>query len=128
VIFANALRLGIRKPRSGALSTITPYLAAESARTKYDRTGTAHCALSNPNGVPNPCDFFWENRLLVGAGLRFAPSLAKLRSKNRDWLTRFVVYGEYLNTATYYGPAAPANTPRFDVRVGVSANVGQWYK
>src|SRR5262249_36737677 len=126
--FANSVRYGLRKPRGGALSAISPYLAVESSRTKYDRTGTGHCAFNNPSAGPNPCDFYWENRLLAGGGLRFAPSLARLNSKDRTWLTRFVIYGEYMDTATYYGPAAPPSVPRFDVRVGVSANIGHWYK
>ncbi len=134
VIFANALRSGVRKPNAGAMSTITPYFAIESSRTKYDRTVPQHCVFSvsqsnlPPNPNPNPCDFYWENHLLVGGGLRFAPSLKKLKYENRTWLNRFVVYGEYLNTAAYYGPTAPASVPRFDVRVGVSASIGHWYK
>lgn len=134
VIFANAWRGGLRKPRSGAISTFTPYVAIESSRTKYNRMGTANCVFSvqqsdlPPNPNPNPCDFYWENRLLGGAGLRFAPSLKGLRHENQEWLNRFVIYGEYLNTAAYYGPTAPSTVPRFDIRAGVSASLGQWYK
>ena len=39
-----------------------------------------------------------------------------------------VLYGEYLYTAKYFGPVAPLSFPRFDVLVGVSANIGTWYK
>lgn len=131
VKFANAWRSGVRIRRKGAVSAITPYLAFESSRTKYDRVAPAPCAFTppipDPNN-PNPCDFYWENRLLVGGGVRFAPSLMKLEYHNRPWLSRLVVYGEYLNTAAYYGPAAPSWVPRWDVRVGVSASIGQWYK
>ncbi len=128
VIFANSARIGIRKPRSGAISTITPYLAAESSRTKYDYAGTKDCVFPVQYAGSNPCDFYWENRLLVGGGFRFAPSLNGLNSKNRTWLTRFVIYGEYMNTVAYYGPTAPPSVPRFDVRIGVSASIGDWYK
>jgi hypothetical protein len=128
IVFANAWRSGIRKPHAGALSTITPYLAVESSRTKYDYGGTTNCAFPAQNGAPNPCDFYWENHLLVGGGIRFAPSLKNLEYRNRAWLNRFVVYGEYLNTAAYYGPTAPSSVPRFDVLIGVSASIGQWYK
>jgi hypothetical protein len=123
VIFANAWRSGIRIPRRGVISTITPYLATESSRTKYDYGVTQPCAFG-----PGNCNFYWENRLLLGVGIRFAPSLLKFQRQNRTWLNRFVVYGEYLNTAAYYGPPAPSSIPRFDVRVGVSASIGQWYK
>jgi hypothetical protein len=134
VIFANAWRSGLRKPRRGAISTITPYLAVESSRTKYNRMVPEHCAFSllnslqPPNPNPNPCNFYWENGLLAGGGLRFAPSLTKLEYHGRAWLNRFVVYGEYLNATIYYGPTAPPTAPRYDVRVGVSASIGQWYK
>lgn len=119
----NAVRAGIRVPKRGLLSTITPYIALESSRTKYDYDGTRACAF----GVGN-CDFYWEDRLLVGGGLRFAPSLRKMQYNHQAWLNRFVVYGEYLNTATYYGPVAPSSVPRYDVRIGVSASIGDWYR
>ncbi|HEX3091395.1 MAG TPA: hypothetical protein VHW72_02165, partial [Candidatus Angelobacter sp.] len=129
VVLGNSLRLGIRKPRAGAISTITPYLTLESSRTKYHYAGTSGCIFAQPGGVQNPCDFYWENRLLTGVGLRFAPSLGSLGHGERAWLSRFVVYGEYLNTATYYyGVSAPSPIPRFDVRIGVSANLGRWYR
>jgi hypothetical protein len=127
VIFANAWRAGIRKPKAGAISTITPYLAVESSRTKYDRAASQPCFLPVSYSTfpvnPNPCDFYWENRLLGGGGVRYAPSLASLR-----WLQRFVIYAEYESTAAYYGPTAPWQVPRFDLRVGVSASIGQWYR
>jgi hypothetical protein len=128
IVFANAVRFGVRKPHS-AISVITPYLALESSRTKYHYAGATRCIFAQSGGVPNPCDFYWENRLLAGGGLRFAPSLAGLARENRAWLTRFVVYGEYMNTAAYYyGLSAPSPIPRYDVRLGVSANIGNWYK
>jgi hypothetical protein len=126
VVFANSVRFGIRKPKHGAISTITPYLTAESSRTKYDYAGT-RCFLP-ANGAANPCDFYWENHLLAGGGIRFAPSLVRPSGENRSWLSRFVLYGEYLNTATYYGPPAPSFVARSDIVVGVSASIGQWYK
>jgi hypothetical protein len=95
---------------------------------------TQHCAIPQPlvqtnyPRNPNPCDFYWENRLLVGGGVRFAPSLKKLDYHGRPWPNRFVVFGEYENTAAYYGPTAPSPVPRFDIRFGVSASIGHWYK
>ena len=123
VRFANAGRAGIRGPKRGAISTITPYIALESSRTKYNYNDSRAC----PVGVGN-CNFYWENRLLIGGGVRFAPSLRKLQYNHRAWLKRFVIYGEYLNTVTYYGPAAPSFIPRYDVRMGMSASLGDWYK
>ncbi|MFL6450926.1 MAG: hypothetical protein ACJ746_25090 [Bryobacteraceae bacterium] len=128
VVFANAWRSGIRKPRSGLISLVTPYLAIISSRTKYNRTGTQDCGFQPTADNPqNPCNFYWENRLLVGGGFRFAPRLPKASLSRQAWLSRLVVYGEYLNTAAYYGPHVPSSVPRFDVSVGLSASVGDWY-
>jgi hypothetical protein len=125
-IFTNAWRAGVRKPKSGVVSNVTPYLAVESSRTKYNRPASQSCAFpvsyTNFPVNPNPCNFYWENRLLAGGGLRYAPSLERVRG-----VQRFVIYAEYLNTAIYYGPKPPSSVPRFDFRVGVSASVGQWY-
>lgn len=129
IIFGNSVRFGLRKPQSRVISSITPYLAVESALSKYRPVGLADCSLQPDIRNPqNPCDFFWENRLLAGGGLRFAPSLGKLDAAKKGWLTRFVIYGEYVDTATYYGPTAPSSFPRFDVRLGLSANIGKWYR
>jgi len=129
LIFANSWRAGIRKRDAGILSTITSYVAVESSRTKYDQPAPEPCRFSvvdtNYPKNPNPCDFYWENHLLAGGGLRYAPSLT---SPNWKWLQRFVFYTEYENTATYYGPRPPSPAPRFDARAGVSASLGQWYR
>jgi hypothetical protein len=122
VIFANSWRYGIRRPNAKAISAVTPYISIESSRTKYNRTGRNNCVFSSSSPDPNPCNFYWENGLLAGGGIRFAPPLGK-----RSWLSRFVVYGEYLNTAMYYGPPAPSSIPRWDFRFGVSASFGDWY-
>jgi hypothetical protein len=131
VIFGNSVRFGVRKAKTTMISNFSPYVVIDSSLSKYHRSGLAGCFLKPDAGSQdpqNPCDFFWENRLLVGGGVRFAPSLGKLNRTNNGFLSRFVVYGEYLYTATYYGPAAPPSTPRFDVLIGVSADVGDWYK
>jgi hypothetical protein len=127
VLFANSGRFGIRKANSHILSAIGPYLTVQSSISKYRRLGTKGCFLvpdQNSRDPQNPCDFFWENGLLLGGGMRVAPSL----SKSNRVLTRLVFYGEYVNTATYYGPVAPSSFPRYDILVGISANIGNWYK
>jgi len=129
VIFANSVRLGARKAQSGIISTITPYMVVDSSLSKWRHLGLVGCSLApDPRNPLNPCDFYWENRLLAGAGVRFAPSLDRLDTAKKSWLSRFLIYGEYLRTATYYGPSAPSSFPRWDVRVGVSASLGKWYK
>lgn len=131
VIFGNSVRFGLRKAKTAMISNFSPYVAVNSSLSKYRRSGLVGCSLAPVQGSQdpqNPCDFYWENRLLVGGGLRFAPSLGKLNKKNDGLLSRFVIYGEYLATVTYYGPAAPSSIPRFDLLIGVSADVGDWYK
>jgi hypothetical protein len=124
---ASSWRSGIRTPHTAILSALTPYFAIQSSRTKYDRAGTRGCVFASPTAGPNPCDFYWENGLVVGGGIRVAPSLCKTKYKEHEWLSRFVVYAEYLDTATYYGPAAPSSVPRYDIHAGVSASLGNWY-
>jgi hypothetical protein len=123
-IVANSLRVGIRWPgRSIAFDLIpSPYAAVESSWDKYERKG--QCFLSSPDSrnPQNPCDFFWENRFLAGGGLRITPRLG-----DQTWLTRLVIYGEYLKATNYYGPEPPLGTPRFDIRIGLSASLKSWY-
>jgi hypothetical protein len=124
-VVANSLRFGVRWPRKGLVSALTPYATLESSWDKYERTGPCFLPSTDSRNPRNPCDFFWENRFLAGGGLRLAPSLGNIP----DWLlNRFVIYGEYLNTPTYYGPPPPSTFPRFDWRVGLSTSVGKWYK
>ena len=140
-LFANSFRFGLRKAsrtNGGALSIISPYVAAQSSLSKYRRIGTAGCHLNGDQDIegqpnPNPCDFYWENGFTAGGGLRIAPPLCKGQCDPQPagtckFLNRLVIYGEYLRTTNYYGPAAPPSVPRFDVRAGVSASVCGWYK
>lgn len=106
-ILGNALRSGVRVPRSHVLSAFTPYVAVESSLTDQ-RT------------------YYWENRLLTGGGLRFAPSLHRL-PQNYGWFNRLAVYAEYLRASAYYRQSAPSSVPKYDVRVGITASIGQWY-
>ena len=113
VIFANSARLGARLTKGHILPAITPYLDIESSKTKYDKGGSA-------------TDYYWENNLIGGGGLRIAPAFHS--NPDSMGLTRFVIYGEYVNTACYYGPAAPSTVPRYDIRAGINFSVGNWYK
>ena len=107
-VFANALRAGIRKPRSGLWSAVTPYVALESSLTDNQ-------------------PYYWENRLLLGGGIRFAPSFENL-PQGMKWLNRAVIYAEALHTAAYYRQSAPSSVPDYDVRVGLNFSIGQWYR
>lgn len=105
--FGNSLRVGFRKPNSGILSMFTPYLAMESSLSENR-------------------EYYWDNRLLLGGGIRFAPPLEFLP---REWhIPRFVVYAEYLCAAAYYRDSAPSSVPDYDFRIGISVSIGEWYK
>jgi len=110
VIVGNAVRAGIRKPGQKSLAMISPYLSIESSRNTRHKQS------------------YWENRLVAGVGLRIAPSLPKTASSTASGLSRLILYGEYLNTATYYGVTPESSIPRYDFRFGVSASLGDWYK
>lgn len=105
--FGNALRLGFRKPDTGILSMITPYFAMESSLSENR-------------------SYYWDNRLLLGGGIRFAPHLKFLPS---EWqANRFVIYAEYLGTAAYYRDSAPSSVPDHDFRIGISMSIGEWFR
>jgi len=106
VIFGNAVRGGVRLPKSGTLSTLTPYVLLESSLTD--------------NG-----EYFWENKLVGGVGLRLTPHI---REPTRDWLTRLVVFAEYLEVVDYYRQEGPSGTPDHDFRAGISLSIGEWYR
>lgn len=106
-ILANSLRAGARVPDAHLLSAFTPYVTIESSLTDNEK-------------------FYWENKLLVGGGLRFAPPLKRSVPEIR-WLNRFAVYGEFVHVAAYYRQTAPASIPNHDVRVGITFSFGQWY-
>jgi hypothetical protein len=104
----NALRAGVRLRGSGIRSAVTPYVALDTS-------------------VTNRRLYYWENRLLAGGGLRIAPALERLPRKY-GWFNRFALYAEYLRTAVYYRQPAPDSIPKYDVRFGVTASIGQWYR
>jgi hypothetical protein len=112
---ADSIRLGVRVPGRSALSTISPYLFAQSSRTKYDYAGQT-------------TDFYWENSLLGGGGIRVAPSISNSQSAGAKGMTRLVFFGEYEDTAMYYGPKAPPSVPRYDILGGISISFADWYK
>ncbi|MBN2317121.1 MAG: hypothetical protein JXM79_24560 [Sedimentisphaerales bacterium] len=108
LILGNAVRVGLRKTKAGHLSNFTPYLTLESSLTENR-------------------SYYWENRLWLGGGIRFAPRLYE-RENESNWLTRFVVYAEYLGVASYYRDSAPSSVPDYDLRIGVSLSIGEWYR
>ena len=104
LIFATALRSGLRLTDNGLLSAFTPYALIESSLTDNQT-------------------YYWENRLSVGGGLRFAPKL----SNKVPWLNRFILYAEYVYAAAYYHQSAPSSVPDHDIRAGLSFSFGEWY-
>lgn len=103
VIFGASARVGARIPKAGILSMFSPYLVAESSLTENRES-------------------WWENRLLLGGGIRFAPRL-----KDRKWLSRVVLFAEYVAVADYYRQSAPSSVPDYDFRVGISISIGEWF-
>lgn len=108
VILGNALRAGLRASSVRALAPLTPYVALESSVTDNQA-------------------YYWENRLLAGGGIRFAPSLiGPIHDVGR--LNRLAIYAEYLRVASYYRQSAPSSVPSHEVRVGITFSTGVWYR
>ncbi len=107
LLFGNSVRIGLRKPDSGILSVLTPYLAIESSLSENRA-------------------YYWENRLLIGGGIRFAPPLNFLPKDQQ--LTRFAIFAEYLGAVAYYRDSALSSVPNYDFRVGISLSIGEWFR
>lgn len=107
-ILANEIRAGVRVPEAGLLSAFTPYLSLESSLTDNKA-------------------YYWENKLVTGGGIRFAPALGT-SAGNSMWLNRFAIYAEYVRVASYYRQSVPPDIPDHDVRVGITFSIGQWYR
>jgi hypothetical protein len=107
-IQAFSLRDGVRVPRMRILSAFTPYLAVE-------------------NSLTDNKTYYWENKLLAGGGVRFAPALKGFIFGSRR-LSRCAIYGEYMQVAHYFRQSTPPPVPNYDVRAGISFNIGEWYR
>jgi len=106
LVFANSVRIGTRVPKRGFLSRLSTYAVLESSFTGHPA-------------------YYWENRLLLGAGLRFAPPLWP---EHKPWFNRMVMFAEYLNTPTYYYRSPSVSVPHYDVQAGLSFSIGEWYQ
>ena len=111
-IFANSARFGLRAPRHGAVSAVTPYVAAESSVTGND-------------------SYYWENKLVAGGGFRITPPL-RGRFQQETRINRLALYAEYLHVVTYYRDiashqAALSGVPAHEVRIGLTFSTGLWY-
>ncbi len=118
MVFGASVRTGLRIPSNSychtdVISMFSPYIAMESSYT----------------GHPS---YSWENRLLIGGGLRFTPVLDQ-----KSWFNRLVFYAEYDYIPVYYYgynyafPSDPAQGPNshslHDVRVGINFSIGDWF-
>ena len=108
--FAASIRSGLRLPiaatKNDLISMVSPYVALESSVNKNST-------------------YYWENRLLIGGGLRLTPPLEEMGMPK--WFNRLVVYAEYDHVVAYYQDTAYSIVPNYDVRVGVNFSLGDWY-
>ncbi len=120
VIFSQSVRAGVRLPNAGIVSCFTPYLAIE-------------------NSLADHPDEFYNNALMLGAGVRFAPDLSTLPPEWR-FLNRFFLYAEYDIAARYWDRDAPSRaipgngvtpftpaTPSYDWQVGIQFSIGDFW-
>ena len=106
-IGAESVRAGIRAEDKGLISWISPYMLVETS-------------------ISENRSYYWENRVVLGAGVRVAPPF---RFSESQWtLTRLVVLAEYLSAMTYIHSKPPGSLPNQDWRFGVSLSIGKWYR
>lgn len=108
LILGSAVHFGIRKPNAGILSSFTPYVLLESSLTEND-------------------EFYWENKLQAGVGVRYAPMLRK-KIPVLNLVNRFVIYAEFRRVLAYYHDSAPSSVPDYDFLIGTSFSIGEWYR
>jgi len=63
--------------------------------------------------------YSYQNRLIIGGGLRLMPFRA-YEYEGYEWLYNIKIYGEYLNTVSYFKDDPDAGSPRYDFRAGVA--------
>lgn len=67
-------------------------------------------------------DFFWQNRALLGIGLRSMP----FQEAEFDLWNRLKIFIEYIRVVANFKETPPFNTPDFDLRIGIVFSVGLW--
>jgi hypothetical protein len=105
--FGLAARAGVRKAGDRFLGLFSPYLAVENALS--DNT------------------YSWENRLLMGGGIRITPNLGDSSDKVTG-LSRLVFFVEAMGVVAEYEDKADSEAPDWDIRAGISISLGQWYR
>lgn len=104
--FGSAMKLGIRawNPLVGQRFSVhvMPYVTAETS-------------LSGKN------EFFWENRLLAGGGIRVMPKI-KITEK-KDLLLR--IYAEHVTAVDYFEERPDPNIPWNDIRAGINFSINR---
>lgn len=107
MVTGTALRVGARVPR-GWSAWCSTYGLAELVRSAE-------------------ADYFWENRVLYGGGLRLAPDL-RLVPRWMGPLDRAALSVEYLRAGTYLGRQPLPWTPDQDVRLALSLGIGDFWQ
>jgi len=101
----SALRIGLREPWRHTVSTFGVLESAWSEHQDYD----------------------WENRLLVGCGVRLDPDLREFPGWTEPF-TRLTLTAEYVHIALYYYHPPPSTTPRHDMRFTISLAIGEFWR
>jgi hypothetical protein len=66
--------------------------------------------------------YFWENRCILGFGLRVMP----FQHAESKWLRRLRIYAEYQGVVKYFRDQPSSLTPDEDVRIGLSFSNSWW--
>ncbi|MGR3310136.1 MAG: hypothetical protein ACUZ77_05110 [Candidatus Brocadiales bacterium] len=106
--FGTAEKLGIRawnwraSPESKISVHLMPYVTMEAS-------------------VSEKNDFFWENRLLAGGGIRLMPRIKLCSTK--DLLIR--LFAEHVTAVDYFKSGPDSEVPWNDIRVGINFSINR---
>jgi hypothetical protein len=106
LVFGNSMRVGVRKPGKSILSWLSAYAVIDSSLTEHE-------------------DYYWENRLRAGGGIRIAPPISE---DIKPIMNRLVFYAEYLRNTKYYRSSPSSSIPDYDLRAGISISFGEWIR
>jgi len=68
---------------------------------------------------------FWQNRILIGGGIRFMPFRWN-GSRMNVFIKGLRLYLEYIRILNYFDDKAPTYIPKYDLRAGINYTINWW--
>jgi hypothetical protein len=108
LIFGHSVRFGIRDPEAGMWSRLSPYIVCEGSVTENK-------------------DYYWENRIILGGGIRYQLPLFSQKDNPLSIINRLIIFGEYDRIVGFWDADSPSNIPDYDIRAGIGLSIGEWW-